>query len=216
MSKQNQTWFSRRNFIKVTALSSAGAVLAACAKKTTEVPAGEVTSAPPPSESKEPLIFYSGWPDTTYGTAWNALSETEEFKQLVGNVPVEVKFGVGEEALLTAVAGGTPPDGCANFNYMDYMARDVVIPIDDYIAASTVVKKEDFLEAVWEIGNYKGKQYGIPANECFVQLGFCWNARLVAEAGLDPDVPPETYDDLYIWHEKITKFDEAGNVKVIG
>ena len=219
MSSKLKQKINRRSFLKMAALTSAGAVLTACSTQATETAApasNEVATEPPPAASTEPVIFYSGWGDTTYGTAWKVLIETDEFKQLVGNTSVEVKFGVDEQALLTAVAGGTPPDGCANFNYMDYMARDVVIPIDDYISASSVVKKEDFLAAVWEIGNYKGVQYGLPANECFVQQGLCWNARLVSEAGLDPEIPPETYDDLYAWHEKITKFDDAGNVKVIG
>jgi ABC-type glycerol-3-phosphate transport system substrate-binding protein len=114
------------------------------------------------------------------------------------------------------VAGGTPPDGAANYNYMDYILRGVLSPLDSYINASTKIKKDDFLEAVWDIGVYEGKNYGLPANECFVQLGFCYNAKLVSDAGLDPDTPPETWDDLYAWHEKITTFDSAGNVKIIG
>ncbi len=218
---------NRRVFLKGAAVAAAGGLLAACAPAATpqpveeqppaeEAPVEEPTTETLAGSSEGTLVYWLGWPETTYGVAWNEMIKTDEYKNLIGDMKVEAKFGVPEEALLTSVAGGTPPDGIANFNYMDYMSRGVVIPIDDYITSSTVVKKEEFLEAVWDIGNFQGKQYGLPANECFVQLGFCYNAKMVTDAGLDPAKPPETCDELLEWHKTITKIDDAGNVKAIG
>ena len=42
------------------------------------------------------------------------------------------------------------------------------------------------------------------------------NLDLVEGAGLDPDSPPMTWDEMYDWHEKITKFDQAGNIEILG
>jgi ABC-type glycerol-3-phosphate transport system substrate-binding protein len=43
-----------------------------------------------------------------------------------------------------------------------------------------------------------------------------YNERLVGEAGLDPDNPPVTWAETFEWHEKLTKFDDAGNLLQIG
>jgi ABC-type glycerol-3-phosphate transport system substrate-binding protein len=47
-------------------------------------------------------------------------------------------------------------------------------------------------------------------------MGFVYNVDLVKNAGLDPDTPPLTWDELYAWHEKITKLDSAGNIEILG
>lgn len=221
---------SRRDFLRVVSLATAGSVLAACAPKMlpsaepTQA-AGNATQAPPePTPTEVPaassashVVYWTGWPDTTYGKIWEALKEQDELKEFLAalNITLEVRY-MPEEGLLTALAGGVGPDGGACYNYMDYMSRDVLTPLDDYITSSQVVKKADFLEPAWNIGVYNGKNYGLPANECFVQQGFCYNAVLVKEAGLDPDMPPETWDDLLVWSQALTKFDDSGNVKVIG
>jgi multiple sugar transport system substrate-binding protein len=221
--KMTRTNSSRRDFLKRASMLAAGSFLVACAPQAATQPAAEggdtaeaPKEAPPQSSGGGVVSYWVAWPESTYGEIWKVLEAKEEFKALVGDTKVELKPNVAEEALLTAIAGGTPPDGASNFNYTDYMIRGVLAPLDTYINASTKVKKEDFLESVWEVGVYEGKNYGLPANECFVQLGFCYNAKLVQEAGLDPEKAPETWDDLYAWHEKITKFDDSGNVKVIG
>jgi len=223
---------TRRDFLKGASFVAAGSLLAACAPKvvatsavaTTPTTASQQvaatapapTAVPPAGSSAETLEFWVAWPQETYGKCWDTLVQTDEYKQLVGGQKVELKPGVTEDSVLTAVAGGTPPDGASNVNYIDYMARDVLVPIDAYIDASKVVKKADFLDAQWNVGSYLGKQYGVPAIECFVQQGLTYNEKLVKDAGLDPSTPPETWDDLYVWHKAITKFDNSGNVKIIG
>ena len=122
----------------------------------------------------------------------------------------------GDEKILTSIAAGTPPDGASNTQYLDFMARDVLIPLDDWIASSEIVKKEDYLEGSWLDGQYQGVMYGVPANEGFLRYALNYNAQMVEEAGLDPDNPPVTWDDLFEWHEAITEFDDAGNLQQIG
>jgi ABC-type glycerol-3-phosphate transport system substrate-binding protein len=47
-------------------------------------------------------------------------------------------------------------------------------------------------------------------------MGFCYNLGLIEEADLDPETPPETWDEVYEWHEKLTTFDDAGNIDIVG
>jgi multiple sugar transport system substrate-binding protein len=58
--------------------------------------------------------------------------------------------------------------------------------------------------------------YGVPANECFSRYGLYYNSKMVEDAGLDPDKPPETWDEALDWHTKLTTKDPAGNLKTIG
>ncbi len=206
---------NRRDFLKIVALTGASAGLAACSKKeapTAEPVAGEKPAAP----EGQTVQYWVQWGGSYAGDAWTDLKETAEFKEIFGNNTLEVKGSVPEEALLTAIAGGTPPDGAGNYNYLDYMARDVLLPVDEYVAASKRIKKEDFIEANWELGYYKGKFYGIPTNEAFMRFGTDYNRRMVEAVGLDPMKPPETWSEWLAWHKELTKFDDAGNLKQIG
>jgi multiple sugar transport system substrate-binding protein len=130
---------------------------------------------------------------------------------------VEITTGVGiSEAFLTAVAAGTPPDVGTGGRYADYMASGQVVDISALSAASETIKPENFAGAAWETTLWDGVQYGVCSIEAFVRRGLNYNVRLVEEAGLDPDNPPQTWEDLLVWHEALTKFDDAGNLLQIG
>jgi len=210
---------SRRDFLKVTALAGIGAGLAACAPKqeaTKEQPAAAVPTDKPAVQEGVLLRYWAGWGGEGYQKCWDEIQALDGFKQILGNNTFEVKLSVGEEPMLTAIAGGDPPDTGGNINYMGFMARGVLLPIDSYVAASTESKPENFLEGVWNLGFYKGVQYGIPTQEDFLRYGLNYNLKLVQEAGLDANNPPQTWDDLYAWHEKLTVKDSAGNIVRIG
>jgi maltose-binding protein MalE len=130
---------------------------------------------------------------------------------------VEVTTGVGiSDAYLTAVAAGTPPDIGTGGRYADYMANGQVLPIEAYVDASDAVTKENFAGEAWDTTIWQGTQYGVSSIEAFVRRGLNYNANMVEEAGLDPDNPPQTWEDLLVWHEALTKFDDAGNLLQVG
>jgi ABC-type glycerol-3-phosphate transport system substrate-binding protein len=214
----NEKKLSRRDFIRLSALSGAGAVLAACAQQTEpeESTTKEQLVGEPAAAEGKTVQYWVGWGGSYVGGAWDAMKATDEFKEYLGNNTLEIKGSVPEEGLLTAIAGGTPPDGAANYNYLDYMARDILQPVDDYVSASANIKKDNFIEANWKLGMYQGKLYGIPANECFMRFGTNYNKRMVEAAGLDPNNPPDTWSGWLEWHKALTKFDDAGNMKQIG
>lgn len=214
---------TRRNFLKSAALVGAGSILAACTTTTQtpeEAPAEEQPAAEEPIEevpAKEGVLLrhWSGWGGEGYTTAWDNIQKLDGFKEILGSNTLEVKLSMGEEAILTAIAGGDPPDNATNINYMGFMSRGTCMDIGDLVAAGNN-KKEDFIEANWELGIYKGVQYGIPTQECFLQYGVNYNLKLIQEAGLDPEKFPETWDELLDWHIKLTQRDAAGNVTRIG
>lgn len=208
---------NRRSFLKGTALAAAGGLLAACAP-TAATPAGQGSTSggeAPPAQGVL-VRMWSGWGGEGYQKCWDEIQKLDGFKQILGNNTFEVKLSVEGEAMLTAVAGGDPPDTGTNIQYLDFMARDALQPITDLVATSTETKEEKFLGSVWKLGWYNGVQYGFPTQECFLRFGLNYNSALVEEAGLDPDSPPSTWDELLAWQEKLTTKDSAGNLTRVG
>ncbi|GIV78092.1 MAG: ABC transporter substrate-binding protein [Litorilinea sp.] len=210
-----QSGLSRRAFLRGLSALGVGAALAACAPSaapesgTTAGGSGEA-----PSKEGVTIQYWVFW--SQLGALKEAFEQTEEWQEAMGDNTWEFRSGIEQEARLTAVAAGTPPDIGALGNYLDFMIRGVVIPLDDYVEASDIIDPEQFIASNWDVCQHEGKTYGIPANECFVRRGLNYNVRLVEEAGLDPDNPPVTWDELFAWHEKLTKFDSAGNIVQIG
>lgn len=218
---------SRRNLLRWGAISMGALAMAHCAPQPTPtaVPAAEkeATPAAAPAATVQPaaaegvtLEYWAAWGQ--YLRIWEDMQALDEFTELLGNNKVELKTGFSAEALLTAVAGGTPPDAVSHpaGQYLDYYARGVLLPVDDLVAASAIIKGENFLKGSWDNGFWEGVHYGIPANEGFLRYGLNYNARLVEAAGLDPDKPPHTWDECLAWHQELTEFDSAGNLIRIG
>lgn len=203
---------SRRRALQIMGGLAGVAALAACAPAGAPQ-AGAEAGAAPSAEGKviQHWVFWSQ-PERIKET----LLATESLKAAIGDSTLDFKTGVGPEPTLAAVAAGTPPDiGVLNY-YTDFMVKKAVIPLDDYISASSVISQDNFIPGNWEVVQLDGVVYGIPAWECFVRRGLNYNTRLVEEAGLDPDNPPLTWEELFVWHEALTKFDDAGNLLQLG
>jgi len=216
---------SRRDFLRLSALTAAGAALAACAPATPapaeepaapEEPVEEEPVEEVPAEEGVTLQYWAAW--SQYVRPWDEIVKLDEAKELLGNDAVELQTGFSAETLLTAVSGGEPPDAVSHPSgqYLDYMARGVLLPLEGLVTASSVIKRADFLEGSWDNGYWEGTQYWVPANEGFLRYGLNYNARMVEDAGLDPDNPPTTWSECMEWHEALTVFDDAGNVQQIG
>ncbi len=203
------TKLTRRGFLGLAAASASLAALSACAGA---APAD--SAAGEPAEEGVTVNFWIFWGQP--GRIADQIMADPSLPDYMGNNTLEFRTAVAQEARLAAVAAGTPPDIGALGNYLDFMARGVVIDLSDYIAASNIINEEDFIEANWAMIQYQGVPYGVPAIEGFVRRGFNWNAKLVEEAGLDPDVPPVTWAEMMVWHEALTQFDENGNLLQIG
>jgi ABC-type glycerol-3-phosphate transport system substrate-binding protein len=216
---RNDLVWTRRQFLGTAALVAAGTTLAACTPKTPQAPQDQ----PAKADAQAPVAKKQGV-HLEYWVFWGQLRDcieqfeaTEELKEALGDNTWEMKTGVSSsEVFPVAIAGGTPPDIGASGRYLDYMSRDQCVPIEPFVATSKIVKPELFVEGNWHAASYEGVQYGVPANEGFLRRGLNYNERMVAEAGLNPDTPPQTWPELMEWHKALTKFDGAGNLLQIG
>ncbi|MCL4833860.1 MAG: extracellular solute-binding protein [Caldilineaceae bacterium] len=209
---------SRRQFLRMTALSGGALALAACAAPA--APAAETASQPaaqqaaPPVEEPKVITYWYAWGNLDPAMA--TIVETDEWKAHSGGATLEYKGSVNNEAILTAVAGGTPPDGGSNFDYPNLFTRGAVIPVQDMVASSEILKKENMLEWVWDYAWFGGQMIGIPGIESYVQWGLNYNAKAATDAGLDADTPPSTWSETLEWHKAMTKKDAAGNLLQVG
>lgn len=214
---------SRRDFLRAAGVTAAGLTLAACAPAATQAPtqAPAVEEAPPeeqapapPAEDAEAITWWYSWPQLDAGV--EAFMKTDDYKSVMGDAKFAYKGGVASEAILTAVAAGTPPDGGSNFDYPNLFARGAVIPVNNYVDASQKIKKDDVLEQLWESSFYDGQMIGVPGIEGYLWWGLNVNTNAAENVGLNVSELPTTWDEVYKWHEDLTTFDSAGNLKTFG
>lgn len=135
----------------------------------------------------------------------------QKFNETHPNIRVEVVLVPGSETeitkLMTAVAAGTGPDVfyLDRFTVAQRAHQGVLEPIEDYlksIGVDTKALRSEFYKFSMDEASYNGKLYALPWDTDVRVLYY--NKKLFREAGLDPDKPPVTIDELDEYAEKLT------------
>ncbi|MHB0858342.1 MAG: extracellular solute-binding protein [Anaerolineae bacterium] len=230
-AENNRFTMSRRHLLGLMASGTAAAiVLGACSPKATPAPApaGDTepasdtapTAAPAPAEAVEVIVW--GKDTTVEGgnkasiEAFNAQSESIKIK--AESVPSVAGQSADQmQKILTAIAAGTVPD----FFYLDrflaveFASRNGIIALDEYINAGSI-KRDEFVTACWDEGQYKGSQWNLPASEGNIGYwSLAYNQDVMSDAGLDPTKPPTTWDETKEYAIKMTE-QEGNSYKRIG
>lgn len=110
--------------------------------------------------------------------------------------------------LMMALMAGTEPDIVVGENFIKpFAAKGAFLPFDDEIAPI----KDDLIHGAYAASEYGGHVYGISQfTSCF---GFERNPNVIEKAGLDPEKPPETWNELI---EQCAKITEAGKGEYYG
>ncbi|MBI5094118.1 MAG: ABC transporter substrate-binding protein [Candidatus Hydrogenedentes bacterium] len=130
----------------------------------------------------------------------------DEFNALPGNkVYVRtVIIGSRVEKLLTAIAGGAPPDVCSLGSSVlaQLAAQGCFMPIEDEVAKSSYLSQSNFLPHAWSLVSFDGHIWAIPTTTDTYCL--LWNKNAFRRAGLDPEVPPKTIKEIEEFAVKLT------------
>ena len=114
---------------------------------------------------------------------------------------------------LTAAQAGTPPHVAVllAIDIFTLVEEDVVIPISD-IANSAEEKAwlDGFYKSFMRDATLDGKVYAVPFQRSTPV--FYYNKDAFREAGLDPDTPPTSWDEMIEVGKKLVKRDANGNV----
>lgn len=121
-----------------------------------------------------------------------------------------------ERKLLVAVAGGDPPDvaGIYTFILYSYADQGALQPLDEDKLREAGITRDYYVPIYWDMCKHQGQLWALPTTPATTALH--WNKRLFREAGLDADVPPKTIKELDEFAEKLTKWDEDGNLVQVG
>lgn len=139
------------------------------------------------------------------------------FNEQYPNVTIDIQhlpWNGRYEKMLTAIAGGEAPNVVYlnDFQVPLFAATDNLVPISDLYT-------QEELEAMYTEGSlsalsYNGELYALPILQN--SLGYLYNVDLFVEAGLDPENPPETWEELKDAAAKLTKTDENGEIVQAG
>lgn len=114
---------------------------------------------------------------------------------------------------MTALKGGAPPDlsvilSTEIFTLID---NDAILAFDDLIATSEEKQwLNSFYPALMENSRTGGKTWSIPFQRSTIVMYY--NKDAFRKAGLDPDSPPATWDELVEMGKKLTTKDSSGKV----
>ena len=131
----------------------------------------------------------------------------DKFNQSQDEINIEAKFipfAEFKRQLTVALVGGTPPD-CVlvdNPDFAAYIDMGAFEALDDRIA-DWEYGKDDFYPGPWASATWEGKQYGIPFETNTLVLFY--NVDMFKKAGLDPDKPPKTWEELNQYAKKLMK-----------
>ncbi|BFH64434.1 ABC transporter substrate-binding protein [Paenibacillus azoreducens] len=119
-----------------------------------------------------------------------------------------------DQKLLTAVAGGNPPDVALfdRFKVGTWAAQGSLTDLSS-MAETSGIRREMYYPFAWDESSYNGKLYAIPM-DTDARLLF-YNKDHFKEVGLDPEKPPRTIAELEAAAEKLT-IKEGKRFKRIG
>jgi len=112
---------------------------------------------------------------------------------------------------LTAYKGGSAPQLAVllSTDMFTLIDEGAIVPFDPLIKTDEDRKWHDgFYKAFMANSQTGGKTWGIPFQRSTIVMYY--NKDLFKEAGLNPDAPPSTWDELVADAKKLTKADSAG------
>lgn len=108
-----------------------------------------------------------------------------------------------EQKLMLAAVGGNPPDvaGLVSANLAVFAERNALLPLDGRFARAGL-NEETYLPKVFALCRYRGFLWALPSVPA--SIGLHWNKQHFVEAGLDPQAPPRTLQELDAMAERLT------------
>jgi len=202
MSKRT---LSRRDFLRMTALISTGAVVAACqpqaAKVTTEIketPEVETKITEPP-KAEEVTISFMGWGGPEESQA--VLDVIARFESKNPSIKVTWLHTPQDymTKLFAMIASGTQPDTLFTPQdyYKTFCKQGLMLDIQDYLDVDTEMNPKTYFLQPQEDGRsaYKGRWHGIGV--CWVGMNIFYNADMFQEAGIEP--PSNDPEKAWSW-----------------
>ncbi|WP_320122934.1 extracellular solute-binding protein [uncultured Sphaerochaeta sp.] len=161
------------------------------------------------------IVFWSHLGESPEFVHAFAEKATEAFASIgMNNFTVRseiVDYGNYEQKYLSAFSSGKGPDiffGRAADWALDYGINPIAAPFRE---DTQKVWDEALMDLVSKQGVIDGKRFGIPYEAGVGQMLY-YNKDHFIDAGLDPNDPPETLEEMAEYAEALTKRDKNGNI----
>lgn len=167
----------------------------------------DLNYSPDVPDPTEPVtINFASWVHTGKpDDAWEIIAK--QFHEIHPNITIAFQDIPAEEMydkLLAQIAGNNPPDAA----YVDagvvgdFAPRKALVNLDNYVAKSKAVDRNDYVAAFLTAATYNESLYGLPIDG--ESTGLFYRTDRFTEAGLDPAKPPATWDEFQQYAEKLT------------
>ncbi|WP_153462912.1 ABC transporter substrate-binding protein [Sediminibacillus terrae] len=166
------------------------------------------------AEGKVELDFWTFWGSETRRPMIEKL--IEDFNNSQDEIVVKhtyVPWGDIWTKNLAAIAAGDPPDVIVNdirtvkIRASNNQVEDLSEWVDDDL-------KDSFYPHLWDAVTYNDKAYALPFTTDTRMLFY--NKDAFREAGLDPDKPPRTWEELKEYSDKLTVKNDDGGYEQVG
>jgi multiple sugar transport system substrate-binding protein len=215
-----QHLMNRRTALKSIGLGTTALTLSSCGIIVGSPPAGITSLGKDPAPGRKVNIeLYSvfGSQDAAH---WIKLAEIyEQIQPDVGvkitHAPSPNSSGGDNPKLFTAIAGNNSPDlaHITPFSTPQWVELGIMTDLTPYFERDGL-SANDFWPVEWHDMTYKGKVWQVNW-DTDPNFPFFWNKDLFEKAGLDPDKPPQTIDEVDEYSKKINSV-SGGNVIQIG
>ena len=122
---------------------------------------------------------------------------------------------------MLAIVGGCPPDviGLWATNVQPFASAGALMPLDELMAAAGLDPAR-YIPQYLQLGRFDGRIYALPTTPASVALfynkdHFEAKAKELIEAGLDPQRPPRTIEELDRYADVLNVFDEEDGSPLI-
>ncbi len=167
--------------------------------------------------SRKDVVELSIWSMWSGPEEQNFLRVLKRYEQLHPNIHIKNLGAVSDDTkTIRALVAGVPPDLCtlSDASYLGPLARNhAILPMDTMFAQSGL-KVSDFVPSSLNLCRYKNTLYGLPF--LIDDEAMLWDKQAFREAGLDPDHPPRTLEELAQYAVKLTKRDSEGKITRLG
>ncbi len=172
----------------------------------------EIVAANPENPGPVHVVYWEKWTGFE-GKGIKAIvddynhSQNKIFVDLVQTSDIQNKT-------MFAISAGAPPDvaGLLSPNVPQYADERAILPLDD-LSKQAGIAEADYIPAYWQLMTYNGRLWALPTTPASTALHY--NRTMLKEAGLNPDEPPETIEELDAMSDKIT-VEANGHIQKIG
>ena len=201
---------SRRDFLSLSGVTAAGAILAACGPPPAAGTASDEGDMP--AAEGYTVVYTYPHPDTNM-LGGNQRLILERYDSVVPgtDIQVELKTGYEMSRVQADLAAGTAPDlfWAGYGSVIKAIEEGLIVNQQDYMEASGVDFDDfvDGIEAIYAPKTVGGYFWGMPYEQVVVL--FAYNVAALEDSGMDPPPKDWTWNDVIEWSVAVTR-DKSG------